>query len=261
MATQEHSPAYRNAKALTVGLLCLAPVCALTSRLALGLVLLLGSGIGGAILWSCRAQPGRWRQALSWPNLRRALEGLLIASAIGLAGLACFLIAIPHFPGGVRPGGNESAAIATLRSLADAEAEFRAVYGRDRDGDGTTEFGTFAELAQGNEHLPPLLPHAFTNSLPLADGGDVVVRSGYLLRIYLQDGGESGWRCYAWPTMKNNTGKRAFFVDQNKTVMWTHNHRQRYSGTTSCPAVDAALPSDAGNARSVGRDGGVWQRL
>ena len=47
---------------------------------------------------------------------------------------------------------NESAAQATLRNIATAQAQFRSIRAADRDNDGRGEFGFFGELSGSKQH-------------------------------------------------------------------------------------------------------------
>ncbi|MHC4849651.1 MAG: hypothetical protein ACYTEG_14515, partial [Planctomycetota bacterium] len=117
-----------------------------------------------------------------------------------------------------RSKANETAAIATLRNITSAQAQFQACAKADANSNGTGEYGTFGELSgavevRGGAKLnPPVLSTVFRK----VDGG-VVTRSGYHFKIYLCDaqgnavGEEKGtkgvdaakaettWCAYAWP--------------------------------------------------------------
>jgi prepilin-type N-terminal cleavage/methylation domain-containing protein len=185
-------------------------------------------------------------------------------------------IAIPNLLS-ARLSANETAAIATLRNLASAQAQCQASGVIDGDGDGTGEYGYFAELAgavgvrgfvagaiavTATKISPPVLSGAFGNVV-----GSNVSRSGYMFRIYLPDsagpgaglaetatGGASGvlatissdlcettWCAYAWPINYGNSGNRAFFVNQQGDVLQCQNTTMKYNGTTVIPAADAAF--------------------
>lgn len=218
-------------------------------------------------------------------------------------------IAIPNLLS-ARLSANETAAVATLRNLASAQAQVQASGVIDGDGDGTGEYGFFAELAgakgprtftAGAQAIsatmisPPVLSGAFGNVV-----ASNVSRSGYMFRIYLPDttgvglkedatGGatanianlkpdycETTWCAYAWPINYGNSGKRAFFVNQQGDVLQTQNGTKNYNGTTTEPVADAAFDSTnvtAGalvivniglavtNATKTGRDGEVWTNV
>lgn len=196
-------------------------------------------------------------------------------------------VAIPNLLS-ARLSANESAAIATLRSIASAEQQFQAMTVVDSDGDGRGEYGLFGELSAG--HAPrgrsepiriPVLSSAFGQLTPITSGGAVVTRSGYHFQVWLPgergavcDGGagpsgavdgeaaEQRWCAYAWPVQAQSTGNRSFYVDQ-KGEIWFEASGS-YSGLDSVPNFDAAGakpgsfgvgPQEAG-AMSV--DGNHW---
>jgi hypothetical protein len=87
-----------------------------------------------------------------------------------------------------RSRANEIAAIATLRNITSAQAQFQACAKADANQNGTGEYGTFGELSgavevRGGAKLnPPVLSTIFRK----VDGG-IVTRSGYHYRIFLCD--------------------------------------------------------------------------
>ncbi|MBI3819127.1 MAG: DUF2950 family protein [Planctomycetes bacterium] len=218
-------------------------------------------------------------------------------------------IAIPNLLS-ARLSANETAAIATLRNLASAQAQCQASGVIDGDGDGTGEYGFFAELS-GSKFVrayiggaqaisptvkisPPVLSGAFGNV-----AGSNVSRSGYMFRIYLPDtagkglaedatGGaalnvanilpdycETTWCAYAWPINRGNSGKRAFFVNQQGDVLQCQNVVMSYNGTTVMPVADAAFDTASvapaltivnvalavTNANKTGKDGEAWSNV
>jgi len=202
-------------------------------------------------------------------------------------------IAIPNLLS-ARLNANETAAIATLRNISSAQAQFQATAKADTDNDGTGEFGSFLELSgavdvRGNATVgtlnPPVLSGAFRR--PNATGD--VSRSGYFFRIYLPDNGglgviadagggtygtvdsdlaETTWCCYAWPVNYGNSGNRTFHVNQTGDVTSSENNAAPYNGTTTMPAPGAAFITT--NANSItgltavgtsGQDGTVWRQV
>lgn len=184
-------------------------------------------------------------------------------------------VAIPKLMA-ARLSANESAAISTLRSLASAQAQLQSSGAIDTDADGGGEYGFFAELAGTqalrvfdpvalvpalgalpNDRLnPAVLSSAFGNITTDVNGGGVVVRSGYVFKMWLPGptpvgggvvpgfseapaavapavgGGSQGganipdpnnceilWGCYAWPLNSGQTGNRAFFVNQEGDLL------------------------------------------
>ena len=195
---------------------------------------------------------------------------------------------------------NERFAIATLKSIATSQAQLQAFGAIDVNNDGAGEYGYFAELAgsvgirdisgsPGAELLrPPVLSAAFgrVTNQPTMFGG-VVTHSGYLFQIFLPhalrlglpEGNTGGvgpsapdpdqsqvlWSCYAWPTSYGNSGKRAFFVNQQGEILATRNTTQRYSGATTVPRYWSAfalgqtlLMAGTIAANTMAWDNAVW---
>jgi prepilin-type N-terminal cleavage/methylation domain-containing protein len=206
-------------------------------------------------------------------------------------------IAIPNLLS-ARLNANETAAIATLRNISSAQAQFQAGAKIDVDEDGSGEFGYFGELSgatntrdasggvTGQAIDPPVLSAAFR-----AVNNRVVTRSGYVFQMYLPDadgvgvaeaadGGadssdlpdadnsETTWCCYAWPANYGTSGNRTFFVNQQGDVVQSNNQAgtQQYSSTTTMPSADAAFVSPSTDnsimgvvaVGTVGDDGGRW---
>ena len=122
---------------------------------------------------------------------------------------------------------------------------------------------------------------------PAVDG--IVVRSGYCFQMWLPDGTNPNtlglpealtggavagsepnannceilWACYAWPMQANQTGNRAFFVNQEGDVLQTQNRQAApLEGLTTGPAfgecyvggfMDAALNTGVATA-----SGNIW---
>ena len=183
-------------------------------------------------------------------------------------------IAIPNLRSS-RLGANESAAVATLKSIASAQAQCRASGFIDANSNGVGEYGFFGELS-GVSKLrrdqvggvraevldPPLLAGAFRRINQRS-----VIRSGYVFGLWLASpsgvpvrenatGGSSGlaigaaraeiyWIAYAWPKSYDNSGNRVFFVNQTGDVLSSRNKATKYSGT------DFTFPWDAAFAGGV----------
>jgi len=111
-------------------------------------------------------------------------------------------IAIPKLMS-ARISANENAAIATLRSIASAQAQLQSSCAIDTDADGGGEYGFFGELAgtaplriydvatdgpiMDNVPLDPaILPTPFGDIID-ANGQGVVERAGYYFAMYLPD--------------------------------------------------------------------------
>jgi prepilin-type N-terminal cleavage/methylation domain-containing protein len=202
-------------------------------------------------------------------------------------------IAIPNLLS-ARLNANETAAIATLRNISSAQAQFQASAHADEDSDGTGEFGVFDELSGGEQVRstgtfiqPPVLSGAFKT----VDGDGEVSRSGYIFQMYLpdasgvgvpedDDGGmstgtpdedlaETTWCCYAWPANYNNSGNRTFFVNQTGDV--TSTTSSDYSGgdnagsnlTADAAFLTSTTDSITGNVAigTAGGDGNTWKQV
>jgi type II secretory pathway pseudopilin PulG len=114
-------------------------------------------------------------------------------------------IAIPKLMS-ARLSANESAAIATLRSISSSQAQLQSSSAIDTDGDGGGEYGYFAEMSGvlpmrvgvagvaaagvvGTDELSPaVLSTAFGN----VDANGFVSRSGYFFQMWLPDATAGG---------------------------------------------------------------------
>src|SRR5262245_28352869 len=196
--------------------------------------------------------PVRYPPAVPW--LRLAAIGGAAAALIG----ALALMATPR--GDDTAGiADERTAIALLRDLAKAEAQFAADLRIDADGDGRGEFGFLAELAgsarlridaagrigraaMGQPLVPPspIVASAADNGsyvvqvfLPGADGAwlaenDEGGGAGIAVAV---DEAEQRFRAYAWPTISSRA-RRAFAVDEHGNVRAFANADRRYSDRT-----------------------------
>ena len=195
-------------------------------------------------------------------------------------------IAIPNLLS-ARLNSNETAAIATLRNIISAQAQFQTTARADENSNGVGEYGTFAEMSgavgvRGNAILnPPVLSTAFRT----VNTNGEVGRSGYLFAMYLPDvtgdglaevagGGadtnvdadlaETTWCCYGWPANHGNSGNRTFFVNQGGDIVTTDD--PNYSGSGNGPASNAGF-AGAGNTITgnvatgmTGRDNNFWRQ-
>jgi prepilin-type N-terminal cleavage/methylation domain-containing protein len=199
-------------------------------------------------------------------------------------------IALPNLLS-ARLTANESAAIATLNNIASAQSQCMSSGAIDVNGNGSGEYGFFAELSGfapvrgGLQRIaPPVLSSAFANVTARR-----VTRSGYIFQMYLPgvaadgiaedplggdiDNGngvepslaETLWCCYAWPLAHGSTGRRTFFVNQAGDVLTSYAQAAPYNGATTPPSYEAAfLAGEPARldariaANSVGQDGNTW---
>jgi prepilin-type N-terminal cleavage/methylation domain-containing protein len=199
-------------------------------------------------------------------------------------------IAIPNLLS-ARLNANETAAIATLRNISSAQAQFQATSKADGDNDGTGEFGAFVELSgesnvRGDTDVgklnPPVLSGAFRNPtdegfvsrsgyyfkilLPATDGtGELADADGYAWSDIDDDLAETTWVCYAWPVNYGNSGNRTFMVNQTGDVVATEDSDYTGKGGPSCDAafIDPADSSITGLTAvgTEGGDGNVWRQV
>jgi len=195
-------------------------------------------------------------------------------------------IAIPNLLS-ARLNSNETAAIATLRNIISAQAQFQTTARADENNNGVGEYGTFAEMsgATGVRAGAVLNPPVLSTAFRAVNANGEVSRSGYLFAMWLPDGtgiglpevngggadanvdpdiSETTWCCYAWPTNYGNTGNRTFFVNQGGDIVATESNL--YSGTGAGPLSNAAF-SGAGNTITgavatgmTGRDTNFWKQ-
>jgi len=198
-------------------------------------------------------------------------------------------IAIPNLLS-ARLTSNETAAIATLRTLISAQSQFQTTARADGNVNGVGEYGTFGELssAVGVRGGAVLTPPVLSTSFRSVNGNGEVPREGYQFAIYLPDaagdglaevagGGadanvdpdlaETTWCCYAWPGSYGTSGNRTFFVNQGGDIVFTDT--AVYTGPGGGPDPGAAL-QPAGPVTSItgvtasamtGRDGELWRSV
>ena len=196
-------------------------------------------------------------------------------------------IAIPNLLA-ARLSANETAAIATLRNIISAQAQFQQSGKADTDNDGTGEYGGFVELSgQAAVRMAAILvPQVLSGAFKVLNANGEVSRSGYFFRVFLPDnvgGGvgepavgyaddgtldgdlaETTWCSYAWPVNYNQSGNRTFFTNQGGDVVGTEDNA--YSGTGAGPGGDAAFQAAGSITGSVaigvaGVDGNTWKQV
>jgi prepilin-type N-terminal cleavage/methylation domain-containing protein len=207
-------------------------------------------------------------------------------------------IAIPNLLA-ARLSGNESSAIASLRTVATCQAQFQVTAKVDVDGDGTGEFGFLRELtgaaalrtnADGTTTGLVLTPPSLGGAFRILSANGEVVRSGYHFRMFLPGAGgdavgelptgaftgavvtdesEVHWVCYGWPAYRGLTGQRTFVVSQHGDLYTTV--EGNYTGPAAISPTNAgsafvppgAITSITGllAAGTVARDGNFWKAV
>ena len=197
-------------------------------------------------------------------------------------------IAIPNLLA-ARLSANETAAIATLRNIISAEAQFQQTAKADTDNDGTGEYGGFLEMSGGGagRMVAVLNPPVLSGAFRVLNVNGQVSRSGYFFQIYLPGAAgvgvgeptagytaalvnadlvETTWCSYAWPVNYGQSGNRTFFTNQGGDLVATE--KNTYSGTGAGPASDAAFKiADAGKITGAvaigiaGVDGNTWKQV
>ena len=161
---------------------------------------------------------------------------------------------------------NETAAIAAMKALVSAQSALQAGGRIDVDENGRGEYGCLGEMTgltplRGTNGL--LAPAALSSTFGFINGSQVV-RKGFVFQVFLPGPGgvgvaedptggfanaaavearfaESFWCAYAWPSARQGTGNRAFFVNQQGEVIETKNVVNLYGGVGNGPAPDAAF--------------------
>ena len=182
---------------------------------------------------------------------------------------------------------NETAAIATMRNIIRAQAQFQTTARADENNNGVGEYGSFGEISaavpvRGTGHTlsPPLLAPDFRT---VQNGR--VERHGYLFQVFLPragdwralaeraDGGygdgevcadlaETTWCVYAWPKEEGVTGNRTFFVSQGGDITATSAGYSGKRGPNANAAFRPRYPTITGQAAKDERgcDGALWKQ-
>ncbi len=227
--------------------------------------------------------------------MQRRLRGFtLIELMIVIAIIAIIAaIAIPNLLS-ARLNANETSAVATLRTVATAQAQFQSSCACDVDRDGTGEYGLFRELSgaatirtaadgssTGGKLLnPPILPGRFR---VLAGTLQVFAQSsGYRFDMVLPGAGgtalherattfgantdtelcETTWSCYAAPLNHGSSGVRTFFTNQQGHVTWKDDPNLNI-GAGQAFRAGGSLATITGIAAvgATGRDGRFWSQV
>jgi hypothetical protein len=193
--------------------------------------------------------------------------GMIAVAVAGILGPGSPSIAQATDPADARIRANEFAAIAQLRNLCAAQAQFQACAAADEDNDGTGEYGVLAELSSAlpvrgtkSRLNPPVLSGAYK----VVSETGTVTRAGYVMAIYLP--GEKGvavpegpgggvpsgvldpdlaecvYLAYAWPEEHGRTGRRTFVINQYGDIYAT---KTVYSGAKRPPPLAAFAPPPA----------------
>ena len=198
-------------------------------------------------------------------------------------------IAIPNLLA-ARLSSNETAAIATLRNIISAQAQFQQSAKADTDNDGTGEYGGFVELSGGGvgRMAATLNPPVLSGAFRVLNAQGLVSRSGYFFKMFLPAAGgvgtaepqtgyvvasgldgdlaETTWCCYAWPVNYAQSGNRTFFTNQGGDVIATE--AAAYSG--SAAVINGGAAFQAGGPTVItgsvaigvaGQDGNVWKQV
>jgi len=200
-------------------------------------------------------------------------------------------LAIPNLLS-AKAGSNESAALANVRAIVQAQMGFVTRGMADLDSDGTGEFGTLGELSGAVPvraafgGTDPLTPVELSASFRTVSALGELTKQGYVYRLYLPDingvglvevagGGadpavdyesaETAWCVYAWPQVYGQTGSKTFFASSNGDIIFTEDSSYSGPGAPITPGAGLRLPGAVDNifgvpaTNSTGRDGNTWK--
>ena len=187
---------------------------------------------------------------------------------------------------------NETAALAAVRNVVQAQINFASRRAADLNGNGSGEFATLGELSAGVAvraaagGTDTLAPTELANSFRNVSAEGLVARQGYFFRVFLPDALDNGvpelagggadatvdagraenlWCIYAWPQQYGATGLKTYFANANGDILFTDD--ARYTGRTAPIAAGAALEEPGVltgmngiiATAGVGRDGATWK--
>lgn len=213
------------------------------------------------------------------------IELVIVTAIIGvLAG-----VAVPNLLTS-RAAANERAVLATMRTIATAQAQVLTSKAVDSDNDGIGEYLTLPELGGLTELRGTnarLDPPALSVSLGTLQGSGFTSSKGYLIALYLPDAAGNGvlgttanfgsfgadncehsWSCLAWPLTRGTSGAAVFFINHEGEVLTSRS--SSYTGSLSAPPAGAALVGTASPAAIVGgtlasnvlgADGNLWTAI
>ncbi len=229
------------------------------------------------------------RQPVQRPVRRRGftlIELMIVVVIIAILAV----IAVPNLLS-ARINANESAAIAVMRTVTTAEAQFQRAGYADEDHDGLGEFGMLAELggAVGIRGGAARTPTDLTATMAQVTADGEVHKSGYIFRMYLPSAGGVGtqelpfggmgpgvldpdlaevhWACYAYPENHDSTGRRTFFADQECDLIGCDDELYTRAGCVDLLPGAAFLAGDIANITgrlaegTVANDGNVWKAV
>jgi len=194
------------------------------AALILGIISFLSFGMLGVgaiigIIVSVKAMKRVSREPWKYGGRSMAIAGLVLnitALTSVVPGLILVAIAVPNLRASAR-AANEGSAMATLRMVASAEAEYHDIF---------EKYGTLEELAAQN-----LIDSR------LAAG----TRNGYHFAVELTTGeaNADGFAVVAVPITYGSSGRRSFFIDESFVMRASDNH--------GAPSTKMDKPLDTGS--------------